>query len=141
MLTVQSDFDKNITADLLIQTQESQAIQNILYNLGDEQKIFSVEELNQSKKAIIKKGPVAILEISTEAQAANDIILSIRYLYNFSFFGSDRKTKQLQIRYVAPSNSFETIDLDTQKTVNNAFAYVRYGSDGQVKGIDRIETW
>ena len=140
MLTVQSDFDTNRTAEMLIQTQNNQSITNILYHLGDEQKIFSIEDLNKSKKAIIKKGPVAILEISTESKSATDLILSIRYLYNFSFFGSDRRTKKLQMHYVAPSNTYETIDLDTEKAVRNAFAYVRY-DNGQAKGIDRIETW
>ncbi len=141
MIKIQTDADTNAVAVMSIETLADKTIQNISYNIeGAEEKSYSVEKLKDSRASLFKNGPVSILDISTESISKTDIILTVRYLYNFSFFGSDRRVKKLQMRYVAPDNTFETIDIDTQKVVRNAFAYVRYVK-GVAKGIERIETW
>lgn len=141
MVRIQTDADSSQSAVMSIETLADSTIKNISYDLNQNGgKVFSVENLNKSKATIFKKGPVAILEIFTKSISNNNIILMVRYLYNFSIFGSDRRVKQLQMHYVAPSNSYETVDMDTQKVIRNAYAYVRYVK-GEAKGIDRIETW
>lgn len=141
MLNVQTDADPR-TAIISIDALADTTIDKIVYTIApDPAKAFSVVDLNKSKATIIKKGPVAVLEISAKSVSKNNLVLSVIYLYKYSIFGSDRRTKKLQMYYVTPTDLYETRDLDTNKVVLNAYAYVRYDSGGNAAGIDRIETW
>lgn len=142
MMKIKSDIDTSQSATVSIQTLGDQAIKSISYEADSQpEKVYPVEKLNKSRVTLIKHGPVAVLEMSTQAVSPRNIILSVRYLRKFSLLGSERQIKKLQMYYLAPSNHYETRDLDTQKVVRNAYAYVRYDKEGKAQGIDRIETW
>lgn len=144
MLTLQTDGDTTKTGEMFIETLADTTFDNVVYGIiGDTEgpKSIKVDKLNKSKVSIFKKGPVAVLELSAKSATKNDMILSVHYLYKFSIFGSDRRVKNLRMYYVSPSNQYETVDPTTNKVITNAFAYVRYDNNGDVAGIDRIETW
>ena len=65
---------------------------------------------------------------------------NITYLYKYALTGSDRRLKQLKMSYVAPTDLYETMDMDTQQIVTNALFVARMDG-GKQKGIDHIETW
>ncbi len=144
MLSLQTDADTTQTGTVSIEVAADTTFLNVSYGIDQDPtstKNISVADLNKSYVTIVKKGPVAALELAAKSASKNDMMVSVRYLYKFSIFGSDRRVKKLHMYYVAPTNLYETRDPDTNKVVTNAFAYVRYDSSGDAAGIDRIETW
>lgn len=99
-----------------------------------------ITTLNQQKVKLIFKGPIDIVLVSAQSLSANSMILNVHYLYEHKLINSIYKVKKLKMYYVAPSNLYETMDMDTQKVVRHAYAYTRF-INGQQKGIERIETW
>lgn len=144
MLSLQTDADTTQTGTVSIHTLADTTFTDVEYGIDQDpnsNKMISIADLNKSYQTIVKKGPVAALELAAKSSSKNDMIVSVRYLYKFSIFGSDRRVKKLQMYYVAPTNLYETRDVDTGKVVTNAYAYVRYDGNGDPAGIDRIETW
>ncbi len=144
MLTIQTDVDTTQTGIMHLRVLSDTTFTHVVYGLENDSeapKAIAVDKLNKSKVSILKKGPVAVVELSAKSTTNNDMILSVHYLYKYSIFGSDRRVKKVQMYYLSPANMYETRDMDTQKVITNAYAYARYDSSGDPAGIERIETW
>jgi hypothetical protein len=141
MLDIKSDVDGDLQANIVIQVKADTTIENIVYNNPTKPtEVWSVSELNNDKAALVKKSGVAVIEISTETITKNSLKFNIHFLYKYGVFGSDRRLKQLKMYYVAPSNLWETIDLDTKNIITNAIVIARMDGKKQ-KGVERIDTW
>ena len=141
MLDIKSDVDGDLTANILIQTKADTTIQNVVYNNPTKPtEVWSVSDLNKTKISIVKKSGVAVVELSAETITKNSFVLNIHFLYKYGVFGSDRRVKQLKMFYVAPSNIYQTMDMDTKKIITKVLFVTRV-EDGKEKGVDHIETW
>ena len=141
MLDIKSDVDGDLTANISIQVKTDTTIQNVVYNNPTKPtEVWSVSELNKDKASIVKKSGVAVVELSAETITKNSFFLNIHFLYKYGLFGSDRRVKQLKMFYVAPSNIYQTMDMDTKKIVTNALVVARMEGSKQ-KGVERIDTW
>ncbi len=141
MLEIKSDVDGNQTATILIQALTDSTIQNVVYsNPIKPTQTWTVASLNQNKVVIIEKKGVAVVEISAKTLTKNSFLFNINFLYKYGIFGSDRRLKQLKMFYVAPSNLYQTMDVDTKKIITNAIFIARMEGDKQ-KGIERIDTY
>ncbi len=141
MLDIKSNVDGDLTATLVIQVNTDSTIENVVYNSPTKPtQTWSVADLNNDKVTIIKKTGVAVVEISAETLTNNSMYFNITYLYKYALTGSDRRLKQLKMSYVAPTDLYETMDMDTQQIVTNALFVARMDG-GKQKGIDHIETW
>lgn len=141
MLDIKSDVDGDLTANISIQVKTDTTIQNVVYvNPTKPTEVWSVSELNKDKASIVKKSGVAVVELSAETITKNSFFLNIHFLYKYGLFGSDRRVKQLKMFYVAPSNIYQTMDMDTKKIVTNALVVARMEGSKQ-KGVERIDTW
>ncbi|MBC7752990.1 MAG: hypothetical protein H7Z71_02050 [Moraxellaceae bacterium] len=141
MLEIKSDVDGNQTATILIQALTDSTIQNVVYsNPIKPTQTWTVSSLNQNKVVIIEKKGVAVVEISAKTLTKNSFLFNINFLYKYGIFGSDRRLKQLKMFYVAPSNLYQTMDVDTNKIITNAIFIARMEGDKQ-KGIERIDTY
>ena len=141
MLEIKSDVDGNQTAIISIQASTDSTIQNVVYsNPLKPTQTWTVSFLNQNKVVIIEKKGVAVVEISAQTLTTNSFLFNINYLYKYGLFGSDRRLKQLKMFYLAPSNLYQTMDVDTKKIITNAVFIARMEGDKQ-KGIERIDTY
>lgn len=141
MLDIQSDVDGDMQANITIQIQDDSTIETIVYiNPTKPTESWTVDQLNQDKATLVKKSGVAVIQISAESESNNSLIFNIHYLYKYNVFGSDRRVKQLRFHYVAPTNLYEAIDMDTQKVITHARVVARMDGAKQ-KGVDRIDTW
>lgn len=141
MLDIKSDVDGDLSANIMIQVKADTTIQNIVYNNPTKPtEVWSVATLNKEKASIVKKSGVAVVELSAETITKNSFFLNIHFLYKYGLFGSDRRVKQLKMFYVAPSNIYQTMDMDTKKIVTKALVVARMDG-GKQKGVDRIDTW
>lgn len=113
---------------------------NLFFRDGVEDKTASIAALNKKKIAIVEKGPVDVVSVSAKSSTSHSMILNVHYLYHFKLFGSIYKIKQFKMYYLSPSNTYETVDVDTNKVITHAYAYTNY-VNGEVKGVSRIETW
>ena len=105
-----------------------------------EEKSASIADLNKKKVSIVNKGPVDVVSVSAKSSTSYSMILNVHYLYHFKLFGSIYKIKQFRMNYLSPSNTYETVDVDTNKVIKHAYAYTNY-VNGEPKGVSRIETW
>lgn len=105
-----------------------------------ENKTISIADLNKKKVAILSKGPVNIVSVSAKSLTNNSMLVNVHYLNEYKLIGSKYKIKQVKVYYVAPSNLYETMDVDTNKVITHAYAYSNI-IGGQIRGISRIETW
>lgn len=105
-----------------------------------EEKSASIADLNKKKISIVNKGPVDVVSVSAKSSTSYSMILNVHYLYHFKLFGSIYKIKQFRMNYLSPSNTYETVDVDTNKVIKHAYAYTNY-VNGEPKGVSRIETW
>ena len=141
MLDIKSDVDGDLTANIAIQVKADTTIQNVVYNNPTKPtEIWSVSDLNNDKVTIVKKSGVAVVEVSAETITKNSFFFNIHFLYKYGLFGSDRRLKQLKFYYVAPSNLYQVMDVDTKKVITNALFVARMDG-GKQKGVDHIETW
>ncbi len=141
MLEIKSNVDGDLTASISIQVKTDTTIQNVVYiNPTKPTEVWSVSDLNKEKASIVKKSGVAVVELSTEPITKNSFILNIHFLYKYGLFGSDRRVKQLKMFYVAPSNIYQAMDMDTKKIVTNILVIARMDG-GKQKGVERIDTW
>jgi hypothetical protein len=113
---------------------------NLFFRDDVEEKSASIADLNKKKITIVNKGPVDVVSVSAKSSNSHSMILNVHYLYHFKLFGSIYKVKQFKMHYLAPSNTYETIDVDTNKVIKHAYAYTNY-VNGEVKGVSHIETW
>lgn len=113
---------------------------NLFFKDGVEEQTVSIAELNKKKIAIVKKGPVDVVSVSAKSSTSYSMILNVHYLYHFKLFGSIYKIKQFKMHYLSPSNTYETVDVDTNKVIKHAYAYTHF-VNGEVKGVSHIETW
>lgn len=144
MLTIKTDVDTTQTGLMQLRVLPDTTFTHVVYGLENDTepaKEITFDKLNKGKVAILKKGPIAVVELSAKSLAKNDAVISVHYLYKYSVFGSDRRVKQVQMYFLSPANLYETRDMDTQKVITNAFAYARYDANGDAAGIERIETW
>ncbi|MBC7458154.1 MAG: hypothetical protein H7235_07745 [Bdellovibrionaceae bacterium] len=141
MLDIKSDVDGDLAAEILIQTKADTTIQNVIYkNPTKPTEVWAMTDLNNDKVTIVKKSGVAVVEISAETITKNSFLFNIHFLYKYGLFGSDRRLKQLKMFYIAPSNLYQTMDMDTKKIITNALFVARM-EGGKQKGVDRIDTW
>lgn len=141
MLDIKSDVDGNQTATISIQALSDTTIQNVVYsNPMKPTQVWAMTSLNQNKVVIVEKKGVAVIEISAQTLSKNSFLFNIYFLYKYGLFGSDRRLKQLKMFYVAPSNLYQTMDVDTKKIITNAVFVARMEGDKQ-KGIERIDTY
>ena len=141
MLDIKSDVDGNQTATISIQALSDTTIQNMVYNNPIKPtQVWAMASLNQNKVVIVEKKGVAVIEVSAQTLTKNSFLFNIYFLYKYGLFGSDRRLKQLKMFYVAPSNLYQTMDVDTKKIITNAVFVARMEGDKQ-KGIERIDTY
>lgn len=113
---------------------------NLFFRDDVEEQSASIADLNKKKIAIVKKGPVDVVSVSAKSSSSHSMILNVHYLYHFKLFGSIYKIKQFKMHYLSPSNTYETVDVDTNKVIKHAYAYTHF-VNGEVKGVSHIETW
>ena len=142
MMNVQSDIEGDDVAKIGLQVSTDTTIQSILYQNypNTPYRNFLITDLNKKSETIVKKGPVKIVELSTESITNNSINVLIHYIYEYKLTGSERRIKKIRMSYLSPLNAYVAIDTDTHKIITNAFFYVRIVNGKQV-GVDRIETW
>ncbi len=141
MLEVTSDEPSAVVSIIAIQVQPDFTIENVVYkNPTKPIEVWTVADLNKNKVTLLQKNGISIVEISAQTMKKDDIVFNITYLYKYGLFGSDRRVKQLRMHYVAPSNLFETVDMDTQKVVTHAVFVARI-EGGKQKGVDHIDTY
>lgn len=113
---------------------------NLFFRDEVELKSATIAELNKKKISIVSKGPVDVVSVSAKSSNSHSMILNVHYLNHFKLFGSVYKVKQFKMYYLSPSNTYETVDVDTNKVITHAYAYTNF-VNGQAKGVSHIETW
>lgn len=142
MLNVQSESEGDKVAEISLQVNANNEIINLTY-LPEPTKplqVISLDDLNADKVTLIKQGPVKVVNLYANSHSKKSFTLTIDYMYEHKLFKPERREKNLEMYYVAPTNLFETFDPDTKKVITNAYLYVHY-VNGKAKGIDHIETW
>ena len=142
VLAIKSSVDGDKEAQLKIELTSDNKILNVRYKNKPElpERVYPVQDLVKDPAAIVKKGPVSVVEFMIENVEDNSFVLGIRYLYQFNLFSkSDRRIKKIKINYNAKADKFVLTDIDTGSEVKKAFTHVRI-ENGKQKGIESIET-
>lgn len=142
VLSIKSSVDGDREAQLKIELTPDNKILNVRYKNKPEQpeRIYPVQALTKDPAAVVKKGPVSVVEFVTENVEDKSFVLGIRYLYAFNLLSkSDRRVKKIKINYNSKADKFVLTDIDTGLEVKKAFTHVRM-ENGKQKGIESIET-
>lgn len=141
IVDIQSSIDGDKRAHLWLEIDDTNQKLNSLHyqNRPDKPiRVFALEDLAKSKATIVNKGPVDVVQISTENIDEKSFFLDITFLYEFNFFSSsERKTKRFKV-IVNPKDQIKVSDVDSGKTTKLLYTHVRL-INGKQKGIESIE--
>lgn len=141
MLNLQTDAAPGETGYLFAEVNSQDEFMSLIFEYpGGDPVQMTIKELSKGKKTVLKMGPIKVLEVSATINNPKSFVLNIHYLYEYKLTGSTRKVKQVRMQYNEAANFHETIDLDMDRSITNAFAYVNEVKGKQV-GIREIETW
>lgn len=140
MMDVVAEEQPGTVGRISLEVDNNSNFLKLFFRADAEEKSALIADLNKKKVSIVNKGPVDVVSVSAKSSTSQSMILNVHYLYHFKLFGSIYKIKQFRMNYLSPSNTYETVDVDTDKVIKHAYAYTNY-VNGEPKGVSRIETW
>lgn len=141
MVDIETEVEPGVKGLLSTEVNSKNQFVNMIFEYpGQETKSMSVADLIDKKQTILKMGPIKVVEASIDPINSTSMIVNVHYMHHYKLVGSIRKVKKFKMFYNAPANFYEAMDVETNKIIKHAYAYLKY-VDGKKVGIDRIETW
>jgi hypothetical protein len=144
MLEITSQSDPGKVSSISINYNDTtRAITSLSYKRDIKKtkiETVSIEDLLKEKQPIYEQLTVDVISLKAQKISPSQYIITMEYLYEWLGFRGIYKNKKLTVYFLTPSNRFEAVDLETNKTITKMYFHSHYVK-GAEKGIEKIDTW